>query len=400
MLASGLSIGLELEVEDGASLADAQRIIDEYGGDLLVAVVNVKLKDAPDGEIVDLLKKYSIPVIAYSMIDDVPLREKIVNKFVLDYVVIKSRRHFEHIEKLVQRIRRSYEITVMLVESSPAFLFYIRELLYNHRFNVVEAQSVEQALEQLDTNPEIKLVVTDSSPNGIDGVELVENIREKFKPESLGIVAMSSSADPQIIVDLLKSGASDFIRKPFATEEFYCRINQNIDILEYIEKTLISMTRDYLTGVFNRRYLYEAGEQFYLNARRENLSIAVAMIDVDNFKVVNDTYGHDTGDVVLRKIAESMKNTFRASDIVARFGGEEFVCIANGLDTNFVEILFERVRQAIESLEIKTVSGTLKITASIGVTIELENSFDDMIKAADEAMYSAKQGGRNRVVIH
>ena len=120
-------------------------------------------------------------------------------------------------------------------------------------------------------------MVTDASEDGIDGMQVIESIRAQYKPQSLGIVAISASDNPEINVDLLKAGANDFIRKPFAMEEFYCRINQNVDILEYIEEIQNSMIRDYLTGAFNRRYLYEAGEQFYLNARRGNISIAVAI---------------------------------------------------------------------------------------------------------------------------
>ena len=399
LLASRLLAGLGLKVEVAANLVNTQQIIDEHASDFFVAVVNVNLKDAPDGEIVDLINKHSIPVIAFSMTDDVSLREKITNKFVLDYLVIKNWRHFEQIEFLVERIRRSYETTVLLVDSSSAFQFYIRQLLDNHQFIVLEAQSVEQALDQLEARPEIKLVITDASPDGIDGLALIEQIRVERKPQSLGIVAMSSSNNPQTSVDLLKAGATDYIRKPFAYEEFYCRINQNVDTIDYIERIQNSMTRDYLTGVFNRRYLYDAGTQAYLNARRGNITIAVAMIDADSFKTINDTYGHETGDRVLKEMATVMQKTLRGSDIVARFGGEEFVCIANCIDAEFVEALFERVRLAIESLEIDIPGGVLKVTASIGVTSKLGNSLEETIKMADNAMYSAKQRGRNCVVI-
>ena len=399
LLAAGLSTNLGIQVDVSSNLAEAKNLLEDKASELFVAVANVKLKDADNGEIVDLLNSYSIPVIAFSMDGNQSLREQIVNKFVLDYVVIKSRQHFEHIEKLVNRIRRNYTTTVLLVESSSAFRFYINDLLTNHRFKVIEAKSSEEAIGKLECHPEIKLVITESSDVGINGLELVEHIRQRYKPQSLAILGISSSDNPGISVELLKAGANDFIRKPFAIEEFYCRINQNVEILEYIEEIRNSMIRDYLTGAFNRRYLYEAGSQFYLNARRGNLSIAVAMIDADNFKVINDTYGHDIGDLVLQKIAKILQETLRMSDIVSRFGGEEFVCIINCITPDYVSQLFERVRHAIESINIETPGGVINVTVSIGVSTDLQQSLEDMINTADEAMYKAKHSGRNRVVI-
>ena len=198
---------------------------------------------------------------------------------------------------------------------------------------------------------------------------------------------------------MLKAGASDFIRKPFVAEEFYCRINQNIALLEHIEEIRSSMLRDYLTGVFNRRYLYEAGNQIFQNARRGNISMAIAMIDADRFKSINDNYGHDIGDLVLQTIANSLRKSLRESDIVARFGGEEFVCIATGVEADQIEHVFERVREAIESQKIATEQGTISVTVSIGVCTDLKKTLDDMINVADQAMYTAKQSGRNRIVV-
>ncbi|MEM7292283.1 MAG: diguanylate cyclase, partial [Pseudomonadota bacterium] len=279
------------------------------------------------------------------------------------------------------------------------FRFYISDLLSKHCFRVIEATTSDEALQKLADHPEIRLVITDASEEGLDGLAVVETIRGQYGPRSLGIVAMSASESPEVNVDLLKAGANDFIRKPFAMEEFYCRINQNVDILDYIEEIKNSMIRDYLTGAFNRRYLYEAGEQFYQNAQRGNITIAVAMIDADNFKSINDNYGHDAGDAVLVHMAGSLKNALRSSDIVARFGGEEFVCIVSGVDTEQVSQLFDRVRASIEAMQISTDHGTLQVTASIGVTTTLGESLDDMLSYADQAMYEAKDTGRNKVVV-
>ena len=176
LLAAQLSTGPGFQVDIAASLADTQRLLQTNPGDYFVAVVNVKLKDATDGSVVDLLNQASLPVIAFSLENDPAMREKMVSKFVLDYVYIKSRQHFEHIENLAERIKRSYDTTILVVEKSLAFRFYICDLLAKHCFKVIEATTEEEAMESLATHPEIRLVVTDSSQDGIDGMGLVESI--------------------------------------------------------------------------------------------------------------------------------------------------------------------------------------------------------------------------------
>lgn len=158
-------------------------------------------------------------------------------------------------------------------------------------------------------------------------------------------------------------------------------------------------TTDFLTGLNNRRQLLRLGLPLLALANRNNL-LAVAMIDIDFFKQVNDNYGHDVGDLVLKKVGKLMNERFRRMDIVARYGGEEFCILAPALNIAQAFELFDNFRASVANYEIAiSDSEMIKITLSIGVTTDLCVSLDDMIAAADNLLYRAKHNGRNRVVV-
>jgi diguanylate cyclase (GGDEF)-like protein len=158
-------------------------------------------------------------------------------------------------------------------------------------------------------------------------------------------------------------------------------------------------TTDFLTGLNNRRHLLRQGIPLLAGAQRSGTPLTVAMLDIDHFKQVNDAYGHDAGDVVLKHIGALLKDRFRRSDIVARYGGEEFCILAPQLDPNQAFELFDEFRHELASQIIKVQDHSLTITVSIGVTTVLCDTLDEMIAKADDLLYSAKQSGRNCVVI-
>ncbi len=158
-------------------------------------------------------------------------------------------------------------------------------------------------------------------------------------------------------------------------------------------------TTDFLTGLNNRRQLIRLGIPLLAGAHRSATPLAVAMLDIDKFKQVNDTYGHDAGDAVLKQIGSLLKERFRRSDIVARYGGEEFCILAPQLDPAQAFELFDEFRYELSMQKIEVEGHPLSITVSIGVTTVLCDSLDEMISQADEQMYKAKQSGRNCVVI-
>jgi len=155
-----------------------------------------------------------------------------------------------------------------------------------------------------------------------------------------------------------------------------------------------------LTKIYNRRRLFGLGEQLHANAKRGLITSVAALIDADFFKKINDNHGHAMGDYALVKIASTLKNSLRKSDVVARFGGEEFVCVAIIKKEDDALPLFEKLRKNVAAIELYTDTGKrVPITVSIGVTTQLGESFDDMLKLADSAVYVAKDAGRNQVAM-
>lgn len=160
--------------------------------------------------------------------------------------------------------------------------------------------------------------------------------------------------------------------------------------------------RDPLTGLFNRRFLEEALDRELVRMRRADETLAVAMLDIDHFKALNDTYGHDTGDEVLRQVAQLMSNFRHGNDIVCRYGGEEFVVVMTEIAAEAAAERLNALRSAVESLSCKTEAGTrTNVTVSIGMALYPEHGDNrlDLITRADQALYLAKNSGRNRVAI-
>ncbi|MDX8400343.1 MAG: diguanylate cyclase [Gallionellaceae bacterium] len=158
-------------------------------------------------------------------------------------------------------------------------------------------------------------------------------------------------------------------------------------------------TTDFLTGLNNRRQLLRIGVPLVAGACRVGTPLAVAMIDIDYFKRVNDTWGHDAGDEVLRSVAVLLQDRFRSSDVVARFGGEEFCVIASNLTAVAAYELFESFRLSLAELKIEISGKQISVTVSIGLTTTVADSVDTMISFADQLLYRAKQQGRNQVMV-
>jgi len=156
---------------------------------------------------------------------------------------------------------------------------------------------------------------------------------------------------------------------------------------------------DYMTGVHNRRYFFELGNMVFLKNERKNKPIAMAMLDIDFFKQINDTYGHDKGDAVIKNLCSILGANLRESDLMARFGGEEFCVLLDDITLDNATHLFEKIRRRIEANIIDIDESKIQYTVSIGIAYGIGKSLDDMIKRSDEALYTSKREGRNRITV-
>jgi len=390
----------DLEIIWTQSLAECREILTSGKHDFFAAILDFNLPDAPRGEVIAEVITHEIPVIVFTASSDAAVREKVWSFNVVDYVFKEDAQSLEYLIYTIRRLEKNLQTKVMVVDDSSFFRKVLVDLLKTHQLQVLFAADGNEALALIEEHPDVKLVLTDFEMPELTGIGLTQKLRQIYNRDKLAIIGISAAGDQMMAANFIKSGANDFIvKQSFLTEEFYSRITQNIESVERSQMILEMSIKDHLTGLYNRRYLFEAGLQSFARARRQKTTLVCAMLDIDHFKKVNDNYGHDVGDLVLRELGEILQKNFRTTDIVARFGGEEFCVLAVDLDKGGAVKLFERLREKVEQYSLTTKKGeNLSITISIGICTELKESLEQMIKTADEWLYEAKNGGRNQVV--
>ena len=175
-------------------------------------------------------------------------------------------------------------------------------------------------------------------------------------------------------------------------------MTQNLEMLEHVQELQDMSNKDYLSKLYNRRFFFEAGERILAKSIRNGFGVVVAMIDIDHFKKINDSYGHDIGDVVIRQVAEQIKNRFAQTDIVARLGGEEFCVLSPNADRDDAKRTFNELRRSVADLVFDAGDNRFSVSISVGVYSEKKENLYQMVANADKLLYRAKQAGRNRVV--
>ena len=389
------------EVLLASSFKEANKVIRNCGGDVFVAVVDINLPDCKDGDAVLLTSSHHIPTIVLTGRDDETLKSLLLKKDVLDYVLKDSAKSIKYVANFVKKIVRNYDTTALVVDDSNLFRKAFRNDLEKLHINVITANDGQEALDIMSSTKEnISLILTDFNMPKVDGVELTLKLREKYDKDTLAIIALSASDDENILSDFIKAGANDFVTKPHKFTELNVRVNANLDTLDLFQKTKDLANKDFLTGSYNRRYFFEAGEAILDKNDRKEKEIAVATLDIDHFKKVNDTYGHDVGDVAIQEIAKILNKNLRTSDLSARFGGEEYCILLEDISIDDTQVLFEKIRSNFENNEINIKDLSLKYTVSLGIAYGKAKDLDEMIKVSDEALYEAKESGRNKVAIH
>ncbi len=397
LLQRRISQTLGLPTLVAGSLAEAKEMVSDHFDEIFVALLDLNLPDAPDGEVIAPVLAYGIPAIVFTGTYSDEVRESVLARNVLDYVTKESAEDLNYLLKLISRLQKNRTTKVLVVDDSASVRLFIMNLLRLRRYQAFEADNGKRALELLDKHPDIRLVITDYYMPGMDGFELTRKIRAKHTREQLAIIGISAQGSGAMSAQFLKKGANDFLVKPFVNEEFFCRIEQNLEVMEYIEEIHFLSQRDYLTGLGNRRYFFDAAPKLLAAAGREAKPVSVTMLDIDHFKKVNDNYGHDGGDAALKHIAVILREFEAPRTLVARFGGEEF-CIVFTDDAGDSSQRLESLRQKVASTPINWQETQFFITISLGHLYSRTYELANMLAKADELLYTAKQSGRNRVV--
>ena len=388
---------LKFEVVLATTLAQVEEIL-AVDSDFFAATVDFALPDANDGEAIPCVLSHGIPSVVMTGKMDDATRQKILAQPVIDYIPKENSQAFLYLKRVLHWQQTNSKNPILVVDDSSSARNHIVELLKRRNFSVHTANNGVQALEKLKQHKNIKMVVTDLEMPEMDGITLTNEIRKKYSREQLAIIGISGAENGVHSARFIKNGADDFLRKPFCPEEFYCRITQNIESLNNIAQIQHAANTDYLTELFNRRAFFQNASQRIVEYTKRNVPYCLAVIDVDYFKKVNDNYGHDAGDQVLKVLALYMRKHFGAG-LTARLGGEEFAVLLHGLDSDQLYNKLDDFRRDISVSAIPAGDSQISITISIGVVFDSKDELSKQMNDADNALYLAKDNGRNQIVI-
>jgi two-component system cell cycle response regulator len=300
-------------------------------------------------------------------------------------------------------------VRILIAEDDPSFRRLLQDQLTAWGYDVVVAEDGNAALQILQSEDPPRLAMLDWMMPGMHGIEVCRKVREETKESYTYIILLTSQKSDEDIVTGMEAGADDYIIKPFKHNELRLRLRAGRRIIE-LQSELIAArdtfrtkaSHDSLTGLWNHEEILHILTQELSRAEREEKCVGVIMADIDFFKKINDTYGHLAGDAVLHSTAGKLQSLMRSYDYIGRYGGEEFLVILPECCLECVAGFAERLRLSVSSKSIDTPEGLIPVTISFGVATsskERKRDAESLVKAADEALYQAKENGRNRVEV-
>ncbi len=296
--------------------------------------------------------------------------------------------------------------TILIVDDTKINIDILLELL-GDTYDILVSLNGTRALEIIDEN-HVDIILLDILMPDINGYDVCRVLKSKEKTKHIPVIFITANTDEESIENAFEVGGIDYITKPFKALELLARLRTHLNMQELLKELEDShkdlellASQDHMTKLYNRRYFSEISMKILELAKRNKKDLSVLMLDIDKFKNVNDTYGHHVGDDVIIALANVLKNLSRNSDVACRFGGEEFLILLPETNLEGAYAIGEKIRKHVEDLVIKLENQeTLKFTISAGVAqIDSENelNLEKTIQRADDALYEAKEGGRNKV---
>lgn len=293
---------------------------------------------------------------------------------------------------------------VLLVDDDPTNLKILADALGHKNYVVHTASSGEEALRAVETfDPE--LVLMDFNMGGMNGLQTLKKFRER--QNYVAVIFVSANMDEGLLSECLESGADDFVRKPFRLAELLSRVQVRFRLKDLNDQLRIANEKlkdlavhDDLTGLYNMRTMYERIENELRRAKRYDRRVGCIMMDIDNFKEVNDENDHLVGSFVIKELGALIRANMRDVDFAARYGGDEFLVVLTETHREGVAVFAERLRAIIEKHTFNDGRSVLKRTCSLGYAVsdpKINQDARGLVRAADHALYRSKEEGRNRV---
>lgn len=292
-------------------------------------------------------------------------------------------------------------LTILVIEDHPDQRDLLAIVLQREGYRVVTAGNGVEAMEKLQKE-DVQIALSDIMMPKMDGFELIKAIRSEPSFKGIYMILITARIQEGDRIRGLDLGADDYITKPFSFSELLARVRVGSRVVNYQQNLEYQTQTDPLTGLFNRRAFERKIAEEYERAKRYNHAVSVLLLDIDNFKHINDTYGHHGGDMALVKISAILRERTRRSDFPARYGGEEFVLILPETDQESALQVANKVHDEIGSQMFGTSTTPFALTVSIGLSSTTTKPYSDwrqMLEDADQAMYLAKNSGKDRVQV-
>lgn len=305
---------------------------------------------------------------------------------------------------LLARLTTNRNKVIYAVDGNRAVRAMLDRFLSANGFEAHVFDQASEAFEKMREHP-CDLLLLDLNLPSFQAYDLLNQIRRKPLYDALPIIALTASGSRKDLVTAFRSGANEFVRKPFFCEELLIRIESQLKLKALKEHLQHEAMIDPLTKLYNRRQVERLYRAEVARALREHAPLGGLIIDVDHFKRFNDTYGHSVGDEMLVGISQAIQRCVRATDVVGRFGGEEFVVLLPRAPIDGLRVVAERLRNGIRNTTIKTSVGDMRASVSVGgiswddKTLGPSTPLDRFLAPADEALYESKRNGRDRVTL-
>jgi len=297
-------------------------------------------------------------------------------------------------------------VKILIAEDDSTSRSILGAVLGKLGYDVISVSDGEAAWNELKREDSPRIAILDWMMPGLSGPVVCTKVREKGDEEYTYLILLTSNSSKEDIVDGMKAGADDYIVKPYNRQELEVRVKAGTRIIELQNELLAAKEvisaqsrTDTLTGIANRRAIFEQLDSELSRAEREGKSISIAMLDIDHFKAVNDTYGHQAGDAVLKECVARITGSIRPYDMLGRYGGEEFLLVLPCTGEDNAAIVCERILGNVQARPLSVNGISIDVTLSIGLaTWSGREDADKLVAASDKALYMAKDKGRNRVV--
>lgn len=395
LLAKKIQNTLNYEVDIAHTMAEAIAMLNnEY----FLSFVDLCLPDAMNGEIVDVVAD-KIPTIVLTASNDTNKREEFMHKNILDYIFKESDTCVDQILDAISTLSYYAKTKVILAMAKLPERNEIKKFLSQRLFKVLAAAHGEEALLYLEDNDDTKLIIADAKMPVVSGEELLAEIRTKYNDDDLGVILLGEK-DDVTEARVLKNGANDYLIKPLLKELFNCRLDR---VLNYMQDKKFIKTYNNLdhTSGLKDHYTFRSEVEDYLNdiAGGEQ-EFAFAFLDIDELKSINDEYGFEIGDSIIKICADEMIAETKGRDILGRYSAEKFGILLKNISQERALKILSRIRVNIKNAGILINLDELFFTASLGVVFANSGAkLDDLVEKATKALSAAKNNGKDRIEV-